>query len=129
MSTRLVSNDNPLGLDPNDPNITEDFNGNGRIEAGNIATVSAQGGGNMVTTNSSGFALVDLFYPQEYAYWLEVTLEAQAAVQGTEYSARSTFVLPGSAQDFSNEDVAPPGLYSPFGTDGACATPPPPEGL
>lgn len=106
----------------------EDQNGNGRIEAGNIATASAQGGGNMVTTNSSGFAIVDLFYPQEYAYWLEVTLEAQAAVQGTEYSARSTFVLPGSAQDFSNEDIAPPGVVSPFGTDGLCGTPPPPDG-
>jgi hypothetical protein len=107
----------------------EDINGNGQIEAGNKATAVAQdGGGSTVTTDVNGFAIVDVYYPQEYAYWLEVTLEARTAVQGTEFAESTTFVLPGSAADFTNEDVAPPGASSPFGTDGTCETPPPPDG-
>jgi hypothetical protein len=107
----------------------EDLNGNGRIEAGNIATVAAHTiGGSAVTTDNNGFAFVDVFYPKEYAYWLEVTLDARASVQGTEFSKRATFLLPGSADDFNDSKKAPPGLTSHFGTDGLCATPPPPDG-
>jgi hypothetical protein len=107
----------------------EDANGNSRIEAGNIATAVAQaGGGSTITTDVNGFAIVDVYWPQEYAYWLEVTLEARTAVQGTEFAESTTFVLPGLDDDFSNENASPPGLNSPFGTDGSCATPPPPDG-
>jgi hypothetical protein len=107
----------------------EDANANNRIEAGNIATVAAHDvGGNTVTTDNNGFAFIDVFYAQEYAYWLEVTLEIRASVQGTEFSERSTFVLPGLATDFNKSDKQPPGLYSPFGTDGLCQTAPPPDG-
>jgi hypothetical protein len=107
----------------------EDLNGNNRIEAGNRVTVAAQGGGgSTVRTDANGFALVDIFYPQDHAYWLEVTIEARTAVQGTEFAESTTFVLEGLASDFSNEDVAPPGVASPFGTDGNCGTPPPPDG-
>jgi hypothetical protein len=103
----------------------EDANGNLRIEAGNIATVVAQvGGGSTVRTNTNGFAIVDVYYPQNYAYWLEVTLEARASVQGTEFAEAATFVLEGLAADFATENTAPPGLASPFGTDGLCGTPP-----
>jgi hypothetical protein len=55
-------------------------------------------------------------------------LEARASVQGTEFSERATFVLPGTTNDFNQEDTEPPGLFSPFGTDGLCATAPPPDG-
>jgi hypothetical protein len=107
----------------------EDLNGNSLIEAGNKAAAVAQvGGGSTVTTDANGFALVDVYYPQEYAYWLEVTMEARTSVQGTEFAESTTFVLEGLASDFSNEDNSPPGLYSPFGTDGTCGTPPPPDG-
>jgi hypothetical protein len=107
----------------------EDVNMNGRIEAGNIATVVAQaGGGSTVTTDANGFALVDVYYPQEYAYWLEVTLAARASVQGTEFVRSTTFILEGLASDFQSENNSPPGLSSPFGTDGQCNTPPPPLG-
>ncbi len=107
----------------------EDLNLNGRIEAGNIASVAPSGGtGNRVTTNANGFALLDVYYPQEYAYWLEVTLQASASVQGTEFAESTTFVPSGLATDFNREDIDPPGFSSPFGTDGVCATPPPPNG-
>src|SRR6185503_14617033 len=65
----------------------EDLNANTRIEAGNIALVAAHDvGGSTVKTDKNGFAFVDVFYAQQYAYWLEVTLEARASVQGTEFS-------------------------------------------
>jgi len=112
-------------LDP----MTEDNNMNGRIEAGNIVTaVASGGGGSTVTTDENGFALLDLYWPQEYAYWLEVTLEVRTSVAGTEFKESTTFVLVGSAQDFNQEQIAPPGVVSPFGTDGNCLTPPPPDG-
>jgi hypothetical protein len=107
----------------------EDFNGNGRLEAGNILSVAPNGGtGNSVRTNANGFALLDVFYPQEYAGWLEVTLQASASVQGTEFAEATTFVPPGLATDFNTQTVEPPGRVSPFGTDGNCVTPPPPDG-
>ena len=107
----------------------EDNNFNGRIEAGNIATaVAAGGGGSTVTTDVNGFAIVDVYWPQEYAYWVEVTLEARTAVQGTEFAEATNFLLTGLATDFNTENIAPPGPSSPFGTDGNCGTPPPPDG-
>jgi hypothetical protein len=93
----------------------EDFNGSGRLEAGNIALVTP----NAVQTNASGFAIVDVLYPQEYAYWLEVTLEARAGVAGTETARASSFLVPGSTADFSSQNVGPPGPTSPFGVN-AC---------
>lgn len=107
----------------------EDLNGNTRIEAGNIATVTASGSGSAtVKTDANGFALVDVYYPQSYAYWVETMLEARTAVQGTEFSERTVFLLEGLASDFTSQNVSPPGLTSPFGTDGNCASPPPPDG-
>lgn len=91
----------------------EDFNGNGRLEAGNIALATPSS----VVTDSTGLALVDVLYPQEYAYWLDVTLEARAAVQGTEYTRTSNFTLAGLSTDFNQQNVAPPGPVSPFGTN------------
>lgn len=88
-------------LDPN-----EDINNNGRIEAGNIATVTP---GNF-TTDANGFGFIDLFYPQEYGAWVEVELQARTSVQGTEFFERSVFVLPVAADDVNDLEIAPPGL-------------------
>ncbi len=107
----------------------EDLNASGDIEAGNIATVVVQGaGGGTFQTDQNGFGIVEVWYPQEYAYWIETTLEATTSVQGTEFSETATFLPPGTTTDFCNEDNSPPGVVSPFGTDGMCATPPPPLG-
>ena len=95
----------------------EDFNSSGRIEAGNIALVTPRS----VVTNNTGFVVVDVVYPQEYAYWLEVSLEARTSVQGTEYVRTLTFELPGASADFTQQNTAPPGPVSPFGTN-VCAT-------
>ena len=94
----------------------EDFNNSKRIEAGNIATVTP---GNVVS-GANGFASVSVFYPQEYAYYLQVNLEARASVQGTEFARSSRFVLPGSKADFS-AGASPPGPQSAFGIATSCA--------
>jgi Bacterial Ig-like domain (group 1) len=91
--------------------------GTATLEAGNIAAVAPSS----ISTDANGFAIVSVFYPQEYAYYLQVTLQAQATVQGTAFSAQSTFLLPGSAPDFSNVKSAPPGIVSPFGTSAFCS--------
>src|SRR6056297_1441755 len=103
-------------LDP-----TEDFNNSGEIEAGNIATVSAQSTGNATfVTDENGFGIVDVVYPQEFATWVDVTLTAQATVQGSETATTSKFRLPIAAADISSEDQSPPGNPSPFGQSDTC---------
>jgi hypothetical protein len=94
----------------------EDANASGKIEAGNIALVSPSS----VSTDANGFALVSVYYPQEYAYYLQVTLQAQAQVQGTAFSASSTFLLAGIATDFNDLTNSPPGPVSPFGKSNVC---------
>lgn len=94
----------------------EDFNGSGKIEAGNVAAVVP----GTVNTDANGFALVDVTYPQQFARWVQVVLEAQTSVQGTESSANTRFVLPIAASDVTR-DTNPPGNPSPFGTSGSCA--------
>ncbi len=97
----------------------EDNNANGRIEAGNIATAAAQNGtGGTFITDNAGFGIVDVFYPQEFARWVQVTLEATTSVQGTEFAEASVFILPINGEDVDDENESPPGQISPFG-DGA----------
>lgn len=102
--------------------VGEDFNGSTRIEAGNIATAVAQNGnGGTFVSDSGGFGIVDVFYPQEFHGWVSVVLEATTSVQGTEFAEASRFVLPPSAEDVNQEDVTPPGVISPFGVGNSCA--------
>jgi hypothetical protein len=119
----------------------EDTNGNGLMEAGNIASVAAvpasasasapctalnaQGSSAAVTTNTQGNARVCVFYPQNYAEWVEVTLTATAPVGGSEFSRSSVFTLQVLASDVDSETDAPPNGISPFGADLDCGTPPP----
>jgi hypothetical protein len=93
--------------------VGEDFNNNGRLDVGNVALASPA----TARTNAQGVATVDILYPQDVAYWLEIEIEARAAVQGTEFRRTSAFLVPGLAADFNNEQVGPPGPRSPFGTN------------
>lgn len=99
----------------------EDFNSSGRIEAGNIASVVAQtGNGGTFVSDSGGFGIVDVFYPQEFANWVDVTLTATTSVQGTEFAESSSFRLPVAAEDIDDVAAEPPGRRSPFGTSATC---------
>jgi hypothetical protein len=97
----------------------EDFNNSGRIEAGNIASVSPAN----AVTDAQGFVLVSVYYPQEYAYYLDVALSASTTVQGTEYVRTSRFMLEGVNSDFNSVNVGPPGRVSPFGIAATCNDP------
>ena len=96
----------------------EDFNGNGTLDAGNVALVTPAN----VSTDGSGFVAVDVFYPQEFARWVNVTLSATASVQGTEAVETNEFTLPILLDDVKTT-TSPPGQTSPFGTAGTCSDP------
>lgn len=100
----------------------EDLNASGEIEAGNVATVSVQGGGGgVLITNASGTGLVDILYPQAFAQWVFVALQARTDVQGTEFTETNRFWLDISASDVNNRDASPPGNPSPYGIGALCS--------
>ena len=84
-----------------------------------------------MVTNSQGRARVCVFYPQNYAEWVEATLTAAAGVTGTEGSQSSVFTLQVLASDVDDETESPPNQISPFGADvptgtaADCSIPPP----
>ena len=88
------------------------------LEPGNVIFVTP----GTVRTGSDGRALVDLRYAESYVPWVQVRLRAEAIVQGTESSVESLFVVDGLSTDFTNENIAPAGVVSPFGTN-PCGTP------
>lgn len=88
----------------------EDINQNGSLTPGNVADVISP-----ATTDEFGFATAEISYSKNYATWTEVILEARAGVIGDDPPETVTFVLPGAADDYSNENTPPPGVESPFG--------------
>jgi fibronectin type 3 domain-containing protein len=92
----------------------EDQNANSRLDPGNVASVTA------TTTDSTGHSTVSLVYAQDYAFWVNVRLEVRASLAGSTTSAFQTFDLPGSAKDYSDITIDPPGNPSPFGSNTTC---------
>ena len=106
----------------------EDRNGNGRLEPGNVISVTASGltGGassGTVKTDVTGRATISLIYAESYAPWVKVRLRAEAVVTGTESSKEAVFTVSGAAEDFTSATVPPAGAVSPFGTVLDCANP------
>ena len=109
------------------PTSTEDFNGSGSLDPGNVISVSATGASSgsssgTVKTDSNGRATISLIYAESYAPWVQVKLRAEAVVSGTESSKEAVFWVTGLASDFSSQTVAPAGFNSPFGGN-ACSVP------
>lgn len=99
-----------------DATVDNDVNNNGLLDPGNIATINnVSGSSAVVLTNSEGIAEFNILYPEEYAYWLSVVIEARVSVDGTEDMTRASLTLPGINSDFNSELTAPPGSISPFG--------------
>jgi hypothetical protein len=71
-------------------------------------------------TSAAGSASVNLIYPKDHAYWVQVALTATATVAGTQNSTTATFVLPGAAADYTTQTTAPPGQFSPYGQASTC---------
>ncbi len=119
--------------------ISEDFNGNGSLEAGNVATVfavpdnadpdepcnlvAAGGQGADVVTDAQGFARVCVIYPRSVNLWADVELTAQLNVFGSEFSESQQFRLLALASDLKDEQTNPAGQFSPFGQADSCANP------
>jgi hypothetical protein len=93
----------------NDP-VNEDLDGDGRLDPENIGSVPSS-----VTTNDQGVANFDVVYTQDRAGWVQVRLRATLGVDGSEGVTDTVFVLTGTASDFNNRGVAPPGFDSPYG--------------
>ena len=83
---------------------------------GSVATTDVSS----AVTNAAGSAGVNLIYPQDHAYWVQVALTATATVSGTQNSTTATFLLPGAATDYTTQTVGPPGQVSPYGTNSSC---------
>ena len=99
--------------------LGEDTNGNRQLTPGNIV-VTAPG---TVTTDTSGRATFNLQYGEQFAPWATVRLVARASVAGTESSQAIFYGLSGLASDFTDENVPPAGVRSPFGVSGLCTDP------
>lgn len=96
----------------------EDFNGNTRLDPGNVASVPAT-----LTLDSTGAGQFVVTYPQDRANWVVVELRGVATVAGTESTESAVFVLPASAADLNNIEVSPPGAISPYRMTNSCASP------
>ncbi len=92
----------------------EDANGNGRLDPTGVATVNA------TATTVGGFATAQISYAKEFAYWVDVELEARAGTAGNDPPSIVLFTLPGVSGDYTVETVAPPGVVSPFGVAAGC---------
>ncbi|MFO1400415.1 MAG: Ig-like domain-containing protein [Steroidobacteraceae bacterium] len=94
-------------------------NNNGKLDPGLVASVSP----GSVTTDAAGNALVKVLYPKDHADYVQVKLTASTTVQGTEASTSATFWLPAAAPDVNKQNVAPPGVTSPYGVATSCTNP------
>lgn len=103
----------------------EDVNLNGRLDPGNVASVTAS------PTDENGFSTVTITYARDYAAWVNVRLEVNASTTGDTASAFADFNLAGVGDDYSKETAQPPGYISPFGTSSTCfdTRPDAPQGL
>jgi len=117
----------------------EDLNGNGSLEAGNRATLTALAPGadslacgvisslggstTLVQTDSNGIARVCVVYPQSDNLWVDVRITALLTVFGTEYTESQAFTLEALAEDIDDETAPPPGRFSPFGQNVGCDDP------
>lgn len=97
----------------------EDFNGNGTLQPGGPVSLSRA----TVTTDASGLATFTVQYGENYAEWIGVQIVAATTVGGTESSAAMNYLLLGAAPDYTNKNVAPAAVESPFGTATACSDP------
>ncbi len=100
-------------------NPGEDTNGNGSLEPGNVVVVAPAS----VLTDANGFASFSLLYGEQYVPWLTLRLEARTTVSGTESVRSLIYSVQGLASDFTDQNVAPAGVNSPFGIVTSCTNP------
>jgi hypothetical protein len=92
-----------------------DVNGNGRLDPGIPLAMTVSG-----KTDALGMATVSLRYPRDRATWIGAELTVTGTVAGTETMARRSARVPGLGKDYTDRDVAPPGVISPYGKEPGC---------
>ena len=76
-----------------------------------------------IITDENGFGLVELTYAQEFGNWVEVTIQAKAAVTGTEFLETQDYTLEVLRADVALTNSPPGGIVSRWGqVADACAT-------
>jgi hypothetical protein len=98
--------------------IAKDYNGNGKLDPGNVATIPAS-----VALDASGTGSFLITYSKDRANWVKIFINATIQVSGNSGAATASFVLPGLSSDFTTQTVSPPGVVSPYGTASNCANP------
>ena len=104
---------------------SEDINGNGRLDPGDVASVSVSpGGGGSGVTDNTGSVSLAVLYPQDHSAWVHVQLTASSTVSGTQATTNSVFWLPVLAADINTTtNGSPPGSISPYGYAAVCTNP------
>lgn len=102
-------------LDPD-----EDFDGDGFLEPGNVASIYVISDGGV--TDASGFATLGIKYPRGFANWAEIEFQVTiTAPSGTEVRSTRVLRLVPASSDVSDATKSPPGgIDSPFGVLPGC---------
>ncbi|MCB1908791.1 MAG: Ig-like domain-containing protein [Rhodocyclaceae bacterium] len=119
--------------EPNNNGIVDDaeigdIDGDGVFEPNGAAIVrpiDGASGGSTVTivTDDAGASEFWVEYPRNYATWAQVVIVATAVVAGNNSVASSTMYVPVSADELSDESIAPSPVISPFGVNAGCTDP------
>jgi hypothetical protein len=116
--------------------VTEDLDGDRKLEAGNRAslaglppgadpdacdTITNFGGATTnVQTDENGIARVCVVYLKSDNLWVDAEIQSQLTVFGTEFAETQQFTLEALAADLNDTDSSPAGQLSPFGQLPGC---------
>lgn len=112
----------------------EDQDGDGVLEPRNSATITEHpepeinsiiAGTSYLVTDTNGFGYFSVTFPKSEAWWVRMSMIAEAADGLPGNTVTHNFVLPVLQEDLTNIDVAPPGglTESPYGVVGDCTDP------
>jgi hypothetical protein len=76
---------------------TEDLNGNGKLDPGNVATSDVEPAGKLTGVN--GFVDFNILYAKSFAEFARIRIDLRVKVDGTESLVSQIFTLPISADD------------------------------
>jgi Bacterial Ig-like domain (group 1) len=94
--------------------LSEDLNGNGKLDPGNVATSDVDPAGKV--TDASGFVDFNIVYAKSFAQFVRVRIDVRAKVDGTESLVSQEFSLPILAAD---ANLATPPAIPGGGADGS----------
>jgi len=108
--------------DREDVNLDEKITPSAEVIVGPSLTQTPTVSNSTVTTDANGFGHFSIYYPQNFANWLEVELVAQTTQAGTQSTYTNKTRPIAIARDMNNIEVSPPSPdgRSPFGITAGC---------